>query len=70
MIAEVYNAFIQAKCPKDIAEKAAIAISSETKRESETIKISYLQQATKSKISDKELLLVLLVGEFFTICKK
>ena len=39
MIAEVYNAFVQAKCPKDIAEKAAIALSSETKRESEIIKI-------------------------------
>ena len=34
MIAEVYNA-LKAKCPKDIAEKAAIALSSETKRESD-----------------------------------
>ena len=39
MIAEVYNAFVQAKCPKDTAEKAAVALSIETKRESEIIKI-------------------------------
>ena len=29
----------QAKCPKDTAEKAAIAFSIETKRESEILKI-------------------------------
>ena len=55
MIAEVYNAFIQAKCPKDIAEKAAIAISSETKRESETIKIDIQRIELKVDKLDKEL---------------
>ena len=55
MIAEVYNAFIQAKCPKDIAEKAAVAISSETKRESETIKIDIQRIELKVDKLDKEL---------------
>ena len=55
MIAEVYNAFIQAKCPKDIAEKAAVAISSETKRESETIKIDIQRIELKVDKLDKDI---------------
>ena len=69
MIAEVYNAFIQAKCPKDIAEKAAIAISSETKRESETIKIDIQRIELKVDKLDKELaVLKWMVGGIGAVC--
>ncbi len=69
MIAEVYDAFIQAKCPKEVAEKAAIALSTETKRESDTIRIDIQRIELKVDKLDKELaVLKWMVGGIGAVC--